>query len=236
MSKFYILFYLFLSVFSLKAQKPGKNMVTDIDGNVYHTITIGKYEWMAENLKTTTYNNGTKIPNITGSIDWTKLISGAYCWYNNDYSNAAIYGALYNWYAVNTGNLCPDGWRVPLDEEWKYLEGYVDNEYAIGEEIWNKTGLRGFDIAMGLKVRSGWDRDGNGLDRFGFKALPGGERLSGDGRFFLLELNGFWWTCDEDKTNENKALYRGLIYAYDQMMRYTHDKTFGFSVRCIRDR
>ena len=227
----------FLScILSLHAQEPEIGSVIDKDGNVYKSVIIGNYEWMAENLKTITYNNGTKIPNITGSIEWTKLNSGAYCWYNNGEGNATIYGALYNWYAVNTGNLCPDGWRVPSDEEWKYLEGYVDNEYAIDDEIWNKTGLRGFDIAMGLKARSGWDRDGNGLDHFGFSALPGGERLSGDGRFFLLGFNGFWWTCDEDKTNENKALYRGLIYAYDQMMRYTHDKTFGFSVRCIRDR
>jgi len=236
LKKITLRFFLMIGISSLRAQIITTKSVIDIDDNVYKTVIIGHYEWMAENLKVTTYNNGNKISNITGSIDWTKLNSGAYCWYNNDESNSAIYGALYNWYAVNTGNLCPDGWRVPTFKDWKDLEAYVDTEFGVGDTTWDETGLKGFDVALGLKSNSGWEKSGNGLNRFGFSALPGGERLSGDGRFFLLGFNGFWWTGNEDTINDGKAIYRSLIYAFDQMMRYSHDKTFGFSVRCIRNK
>jgi len=236
LKKIALCFFLMVGISLLQAQIMETGSITDLEGNVYKTVVFGKYEWMAENLRTTTYNNGTKIPNITGSINWTRLNSGAYCWYNNDESNAQIYGALYNWYAVNTGKLCPDGWRVPNDLDWKFLEGYSDSRYHVGDKIWDTIGLRGFDIAVKLKSTSGWNGDGNGSDRFGFSALPAGERLSGDGRFFLLGFNGFWWTSNEDTINDGKAIYRSLIYAFDQMMRYTHDKTFGFSVRCIRNK
>ncbi len=93
--------------------------MTDQDGNVYKTVTIGTQTWMAENLRTTTYNNGTTIPNITNVNEWASLITGAYCNYNNTTSTDTIttYGRLYNWYAVNTGKLAPDGWHVPTNEE-----------------------------------------------------------------------------------------------------------------------
>jgi uncharacterized protein (TIGR02145 family) len=80
---------------------------------------------MAENLKTTRYNNGTEIPFVEGNSNWSGLNSAAYCWYDDNKSNANVnaYGALYNWFAVNTDYLCPYGWRVPSDEDWKYLEG-----------------------------------------------------------------------------------------------------------------
>jgi uncharacterized protein (TIGR02145 family) len=90
-------------------KRVNSNTVKDIDGNVYKTVLIGKYKWMAENLKTTTYNNGTDIPNVTDQSAWLRLSIGAYCWYNNNESYADTFGLLYNWYAVNTGYLCPDG-------------------------------------------------------------------------------------------------------------------------------
>ena len=98
------------------------NTVTDKDDNVYHTVTIGTQTWMAENLKTTKYNDGTAIPLVTDSTAWTSLLTPAYCWYNYDattYKNT--YGALYNWYAVNTGKLAPIGWHVATDAEWTTL-------------------------------------------------------------------------------------------------------------------
>lgn len=225
--------YFLLSISSLEAQTLGSGTVTDIDGNVYHTVVIGNYEWMAENLKTTSYNNNTKIPNITESITWTGLSNGAYCWYNNDESNAKTYGALYNWYAVNTGKLCPDGWRVPKDEEWKFLEGYVDTQYGIGDPVWDKSGGRGNDAGKRLKTNSGWSSDGNGKDDFGFSALPGGERCS-NGRFFISGRSGFWWTSTE--YDESGAWYRNMIYSLEDMFRNTHPKWMGFSVRCLRDK
>jgi uncharacterized protein (TIGR02145 family) len=104
-----IFYALVFSYLTPTVQTPGWETVTDIDGNVYHTVLIGNYLWMAENLKTTTYNNGGKRPNITDSIVWTSLTSGAYCWYQNDERHAKTYGAFYNWYAVNTRRLCPGG-------------------------------------------------------------------------------------------------------------------------------
>jgi len=223
---------LLISISSLNAQALKRGTVTDIDGNVYQTVVIGKYEWMAENLKTTTYNNGTKILYVTKDSAWTSLSNDAYCWYNNNENNVKTYGALYNWYAVNTGNLCPDGWRVPSDEEWKYLEGYVDTQYGVGNPIWNSTGGQGSDASQRLKATSGWKSGGNGTDSFGFSALPGGERLS-RGRFFIVGCNGFWWSSSE--YNTSYAWYRSIIYSIDNIIRNGHDKRFGFSIRCLRD-
>jgi uncharacterized protein (TIGR02145 family) len=175
-------------------KRVNSNTVKDIDGNVYKTVLIGKYKWMAENLKTTTYNNGTDIPNVTDQSAWLRLSIGAYCWYNNNESYADTFGLLYNWYAVNTGYLCPDGWRVPKDEEWKYLEGYVDTKYGIGDSVWDKSGLRGYDAGQRLKTTSGWRSGVNGTDNFGFSALPGGEHLS---RFYAGGSSGFWWSSTE---------------------------------------
>ena len=97
--------------------------IRDIDGDVYTSITIGTQIWLVQNLKTTKYNDGEVIPNIIDNTAWTELTTPGYCWYNND---AATYkptnGALYNWYAVNTSKLCPLGWHVPSDDEWKTLE------------------------------------------------------------------------------------------------------------------
>ena len=91
--------------------------VKDIDGNVYKTVTIGKQVWMMENLKTTKYNDGKTIPLVTDNTAWTDLTASEYCWYNNDIANKKVYGALYNWYTVNTNKLCPKGWHVSADAE-----------------------------------------------------------------------------------------------------------------------
>ena len=133
--------------------------------------------------------DGTDIPNVTEQSAWLRLSIGAYCWYNNNENYADTFGLLYNWYAVNTGNLCPDGWRVPKDEEWKYLEGYVDTKYGIGDPVWDKSGLRGYDAGQRLKTTSGWRSGVNGTDIFCFSAIPGGEHLS---RFYAGGSSGFW--------------------------------------------
>lgn len=222
-----------MNIHLLNAQDSKNGVVIDIDSNIYSTVKVGKYLWMTENLRTTTYKNGLKIPNVKDNNTWISTDSGAYCWYNNDTSNAKVYGALYNWYAVNTGNLCPDGWRVPSDEEWKYLEGYVDTKFCIGDSSWNSIGLRGNDAGLRLKTKSGWSIDGNGTDHFNFSALPSGERLSRNGKYFIMGSNGFWWSSTE--YNTHRAWYRSIIYTYNGVMRYFHDKQFGFSVRCLRD-
>lgn len=214
----------------LQSLKTGK--VTDIDGNVYKTIITGKYEWMAENLRTSRYNDGEKILAVTDSIIWKSLTAGAFCWYNNDESNKTKYGALYNWHTVNTGKLCPEGWRVPADEEWKFLEGYVDTETGIGNPNWDKPGGRGKDAGQRLKSTSGWASGGSGTDDIGFSALPGGERCS-NGRFFVAGRSAFWWTSTE--LDSSSAWYRNIIYGVEDINRNTHPKWMGFSVRCIRN-
>ncbi|MCX6284317.1 MAG: hypothetical protein NTW31_08795 [Bacteroidetes bacterium] len=232
-TKFIISSFLLVCISSALAQADNGNKVRDIDGNVYKTVLIGQYEWMAENLKTTSYNNGIKIPCISDSTVWTTLITGAYCWYNNNENNSLVYGALYNWYALSTGLLCPDGWRVPTDEEWKILEGYADTRDGIGNPAWDRSAGRGHDAGQRLMAVSGWSSDGNGTDDLGFKALPGGERGS-NGRYFLKGRSGFWWTST--MYNEPGAWFRNLIYGMEDINRGTHPKWVGFSVRCLRDK
>lgn len=204
--------------------------ITDIDGNVYKTVVIGKYKWMSENLRTTSYNNGSEIPNIKEQCEWIRLKTAAYCWYNNNEIYADTFGILYNWYAVNSGKLCPDGWRVPTDEEWKYLEGYVDTRYGIGNPEWNKPGLRGYDAGKRLKAIAGWRPGITGTDDFGFSGLPGGEHLS---RFFAGGSSGFWWSSSE--AGSSSAYYRNLIYSFELVARDSHPKRIGFSIRCIKN-
>src|SRR6056297_474152 len=172
--------------------------VTDIDGNVYSTVIIGDQEWMAENLKTTTYNDGTSIDLVTDDTDWENNTTGAYCWYDNDQANyAETYGALYNWHAVNNGNLCPDGWHVPTDAEWTTLEDYITSDGHIGTE------------GAALKATYGWYDDGNGTDDYGFSALPGGGRHY-DYSFFGEGYFGSWWSSTE--SSSSIAWVRGLTY------------------------
>jgi uncharacterized protein (TIGR02145 family) len=137
------------------AQLSFTTAVTDKDGNVYHTVTIGTQTWMVENLKTTKYNDGTAIPFITDNSAWANLTTPGYCWYNNDsttYKN--MYGALYNWYAVSTGNLAPKGWHVATDAEWTTLQNYlITNGY-------NYDGsTSGNFIAKSLADTLIWDAD-----------------------------------------------------------------------------
>jgi uncharacterized protein (TIGR02145 family) len=214
-----------------QCHKPDNSTVKDIDGNKYKTILIGKHWWMAENLKTTRYNNGVQIPIINEQSNWLRLNHDAFCYYQNNKNYADTFGFLYNWYAVSSGKLCPDGWRVPTDEEWQYLEGLVDSKYEVGNSVWKKAGLRGFDAGLKLKSATGWRSGVTGSDNFGFSGLPGGERLS---RFYAGGSSGFWWSSSE--ASSSSAYYRNLIYSFELVARDTHPKRMGFSVRCIKDK
>jgi uncharacterized protein (TIGR02145 family) len=197
------------------------NQITDIDGNTYNTVWIGGQNWMAENLKVTKYNDNTSIPNVTDNTEWENLSNGAYAWYDNDKATYGdTYGALYNWYAVETGNLCPSGWHVPTDEEWTTLTEY----------------LGGADVAGGKLKETGtthWFNPNEGAtNESGFTALPGGYRgYVGD--FSYVGYDGYWWSATEYRTYG--AWYRSMYYGYSTVSRYSHDKEFGFSVRCLRD-
>ena len=208
--------------------------VTDIDGNVYNTVTIGTQTWMSENLKTTKYNDGTAIPNISDSISWSNLTTNAYCDYNNIPNNSITYGRNYNWYAATDfRNICPTSWHVPSDGEWNILGSYLDNTVdstAIGWE--------GISVGNQLK-ESGtihWAIGSNGTNSSNFTALPGGGRRA-DGSFAGIGIQGAWWTSTdyEDFFGETKVWFRSLYYESFGVFRFYDHKTYGFSIRCVKD-
>ena len=195
--------------------------VTDIDGNVYGTVTIGSQVWMAGNLKTTRYRDGTPISNVTDPTLWYNLSTGAYCDYNNDPTYSATYGRLYNWYAVNTGILAPAGWHVPLDAEWATLETFLGNDNIMGGKI-KETGT------------SHWQSPNTAAtNETGFTGLPAGFRSS-SGSFYSLTYNGYWWTSTTG-TDISYGIYRYVDFNLGSIYRNEDSKVDGNSVRCIRD-
>ncbi|MCA0447283.1 MAG: hypothetical protein LCH54_13750 [Bacteroidetes bacterium] len=192
-----------------------KNGTLTYNGYTYKTVVIGDQEWLAENLRTTTYNDGTSIVNITDNTAWAGSNNGAICAFNNDQNNSSIYGYLYNWNAVNTGKLAPAGWRVPNDNDWTRLTDYVGGESTAG-----KT----------LKAKTGWIAGALGDDNYGFSALPGGYR-SATGSFDNVGYYGYWWSSSPTVANGAWIRQMGLdrsVYRYDKSSRN------GFSVRFVR--
>jgi len=203
--------------------------VSDIDGNTYNTVTIGDQIWMKENLKVTRYNDGTEIPNITNAGVWTGLKTGAYCDYNNDESNSYRYGRIYNWYAVvDSRNLCPKGWHVPSDIEWKKLEIFLGMTQiqANAFDSWRGT-IQGSQ----MKSSSGWSNNGNGTNTSKFTALPGGQR-NGYGEFYELGSWGHWHSTTESGINNYR---RSLANNQSKVNRYYTWKHCGYTVRCLKD-
>ena len=194
--------------------------ITDVDGNVYTSVTIGTQEWMSENLRTTKYSDGTAIPNVTGNTEWYNLSTGAWSHYDNDSSQyEAIYGKLYNWFAVETGKLCPTGWHVPTDAEWTVLTDYLEADGHSGAE------------GRALKATSGWNDGGNGTDDYGWNGLPGGGWT--DDGFSFIGYYDNWWSSSEASTYTAWIRY---VSAYnDRAGRIGYSKNYGFSVRCLRD-
>jgi uncharacterized protein (TIGR02145 family) len=196
--------------------------LTDQDGNEYKTVTIGTQTWMAENLRTTKYNDGTPIPKVTDLAIWSGLITGAYCNYNNTASidTIATYGRLYNWYAVNTGKLAPKGWHVPTDAEWTTLTNYLGSEDIAGGKLKETGTTHWYSPNLGA------------TNATGFTALPGGSR-SGDGLFDVIGDYGFYWSSTEYDSDD--AYYRALTHLISDVGSDYYVKELGFSVRCIKD-
>lgn len=214
--------------------------MTDQDNNTFKTVTIGTQTWMAENLKVTHYNDGTAIPNITGTSAWGNLYhSGAYCCYDNNNNYLSTYGLLYNWFAVNTGKLAPKGWHVPTDAEWTTLTDYLTNNgYGYGGS--------GDGIAKSLSSTSGWKtsstagrvgNDQSSNNKSGFAALPGGFRYCEGGfRQFNDDVTiineGNWWSSSSsDGSHYRSITYNGLSVGIGNI-----DSRYGYSVRCIKDK
>ncbi len=194
--------------------------VTDYDGNIYDTIHIGTQIWMKQNLKTIHYNNGTPIPNISDNANWAVLTTGAYCYNNNTLSNSATYGKLYNWYSVNTGNLCPLNWHVPSDAEWTILENYLGGDTIAGGKL-KEAGL------------AHWVSPNTGAtNSSGFTALPGGFRFY-DGSYGSIGSFGNWWSSTEFTNSTIPS--RFIRFDLSNIGSSAYDKTCGFSVRCLKD-
>jgi uncharacterized protein (TIGR02145 family) len=198
--------------------------MTDIEGNTYKTVIIGTQTWMAENLLTTKYNDGSPITYVWGNSDWSKLKTPGYCWFNNNGTLfSSTYGALYNWNAVHTGKLAPEGWHVPSNAEWEQLCDYLGGVSVAGDKL-KEAGA------------SHWGSvDFGGTNESGFTALPGANRFY-DGKFYpMVGAIGFWWTTTEFSPNSADAQAR-LMHHYDGTAYYiTQSKKEGYSVRCVKD-
>jgi len=197
--------------------------VTDIDGNVYKTISIGTQTWMAENLKVTRYRNGDSISKITDATPWSDLTAGAYCVYSNNSDKGAIYGKLYNWYSlIDSRNICPNGWHVPTDTEWETLYSYLGGYVSITSNKMRETGI------------THWAYINDGATNVsGFTAIPGGMRDFG-GLFTDVGQMGFWWSSAPAGDYYNlDAVY----YYLDNsgVNRGVGSKKNGMSVRCVKD-
>jgi len=228
-----------------------KETVTDADGNIYYTVNIGDQMWTKENLRTTKYNDGTAIPLVTDKNAWGSLITPGYCWYDNVKNNMKKYGALYNWYAVNTGKLAPKGWHVPSDREWNILEEYLAANGYRWRYNWERTTVGYGGIAKSLAAKIDWKTSttptsggtigtiGNNLtenNRSGFSSLPGGYLYKGNAIFFSsIGQEGYWWSATE--CDASSAWSRCLSYRSDRLDRDIEfgGKSCGLSIRLLRD-
>jgi len=178
---------------------------------------------MIENLKTTKFNDGTPIPNVTDNAAWSILYTPGYSWQNNDISNKTTYGALYNWFAVSSGNLCPAGWHVATDADWTTLINYLGGENVAGGKL-KEAGISHWKLP---------NSGGNNLS--GFLALPGGYRDYNGvfGPSAGIGYSAYFWSSTENSIND--AWYRSLDYADYGVVRLDLYKLNGLSVRCVKD-
>lgn len=180
--------------------------VLDKNGNEYNTVTIGNQVWMAQNLMATNFNDGSRIPLVTNGTEWGALTSPGYCWFNNDSSTyKKSNAALYNWYAVSTGKLCPTGWHVASDQEWTTLEQFL------GTEPGNKLYEYGSNTT-------------------GFSAKYGGFRWEDDGNYGPFECCYYWSSTEESNLISIRRDVDATI-----INKWSWDKNAGFSVRCVKD-
>jgi uncharacterized protein (TIGR02145 family) len=199
--------------------------MSDFDGNVYKTITIGKQTWMAENLRTTKYRYGEAIPEVTDSAAWKNLTTGAYCNFNNirNADTIATYGRLYNWFAIDDNrSIAPIGWHVPTITEWTTLTNYVGGDDAAGDKLKEPGATH-------------WVFPDTGVDNSsGFTALPGDCRYD-DGTFRgTIGGFGYWWSSTE--YSSGKAWFLSLSHYNSGLGRFYKNEVVGYSIRCVKDK
>lgn len=188
---------------------------------ISQTVTIGTQIWMTENLSVDNFRNGDPIPQAKTRKEWKKAGDEgkpAWCYYDNDPANGAKYGKLYNWYAVNDPRgLAPTGYHIPTEKEWNVLTDYLGGKNVAGKKI---------------KSTNGWNPNGNGTNKSGFSALPGGHGYD-DGSFGFVGVVGCWWSSTELYTDS--AFFHQINLSEDNLQNSLSDKKFGFSVRCVRN-
>lgn len=207
---------------ALVAGESAPSQVIDVDGNVYPVVQIGNQVWMAQNLKVQHYRDGTPIGVVTETSAWSTASSGAMTWYDNDPDNAAVYGALYNWFAVDDAKgLCPVGWRVPTASDWNELNSHLVTEFDNNPQP-----------AILLKTALYWEDIHPGQNHYGFSAVPAGFRSSNDGTFYYLKTWALFWSSEE-ASNGSEAKSRYIESS--AFIEAAYNKKHGLSVRCIMD-
>jgi uncharacterized protein (TIGR02145 family) len=194
--------------------------ITDIDGNVYPSITIGTQCWLQKNLDVATYRNGDIIPQVTDPIAWAALTTGAWCYYENNTANGTVYGKLYNSYAVNDPRgLAPAGYHIPTDAEWTTLTTFLGGVGIAGNKMKATTLWQPYSGITNTNTS-------------GFTGLPGGFRPS-NGTFLDVGYSGFWWSSSENDSLNGIVLY--LQYYKGNAVMGKSFKINGYSVRCLKD-
>ena len=205
--------------------------IKDVDGNSYKTVQIGTQIWMAENLKTSRYNDETEIPSVKDNPNLLSINRG-WSEYNNDPALGSKYGKLYDWYTIDKAsnenkNICPNGWHLPSIEEWKTLVNYLggnevagNNLKAVGTENWLTSDQTTTNAAL-------------------FDALPGGESFipnTDQTLFEKLGSTGTWWSYDYEESNYDVAALAIILSTGNGKINYRNAyKREGLSVRCLKD-
>lgn len=186
------------------------------------TIVIGNQQWMSKNLDVAFYRNGDPIPQVTDPIAWAGLTTGAWCYYNNDPILGYRYGKLYNWYAVNDPRgLAPQGWRIPSNADWTTLATTLGGSVPAGGKMKEPGNFNWVGANVGADNSSGWT------------GLPGGRREGNSQKFDWVGETGFWWSSSE--LNSSNAWFRNVGFNSGELFTSHVSKTWGFSVRCLRD-
>lgn len=179
------------------------------------SAVIGTQQWMSKNLEVVTYRNGDIIPQVTDPTAWGNLTTGAWCYYNNDPANGAIYGKLYNWYAVtDPRGLAPQGWHISTGAEWSTLKDFLGGDVAANNKM--------------MTAGSPWNPiNANATNASGFSGLPGGVRNTSGSPDYRIGGYGYWWTADNGyRSIGSQEGFHGSTSIYP---------TYGFSVRCVKD-
>jgi len=220
-------------LFSSSGPSCDQPLIDPRDGQSYSTVQIGAQCWMAENI-----NIGTRIDRDNSQTD--NQVMEKYC-YNDSETFCDDYGGLYQWNEImqydtiqGSQGVCPEGWHIPTDFEWKLLEGTVDSLYGVGDPIWNVYALRGYNAGLNLKSTSSWLSDGNGTDLYGFSGLPAGQNYFSIGLYYIdLGYDAYFWSPSQNSLTG--VWSRRLDFDSFKVKRFPNNKEEGFSLRCLKD-